>query len=161
MFRSVKGFSGMAQLGFLLVFSGLGFVLASITQLPIYMHILPKGVDISNISALKDAMADPRNVNYVRMAQVIGTFFFFFIPAWLFSLVVNGRNMYWLGFNRFFNGIQVLIAFFLITIASIAFEPLSDLTKIIISHFPRLDSYARELEDAYSDLVKVLSNLNS
>lgn len=161
MFRSVKGFSGFSQAGILLLFTGLGFILAGIAQIAIVMFLLPKGVPVTEPGAIKDALLDPRNVAFTRLAQVIGTFFLFFIPAVLFSMVVNGRNTFWLGFNRYFRWNQVGIAFFLILVASFAFAPLSDITKNIAGHFPRFNAFAKELEDAYSEQVKVLSNLKS
>ena len=161
MFRSTKGLSGFAQFGILLLFTGLGLILASLSQLPILVYILPKGVPLTNSKALEDAMMDPRNVDYTRLIQVISTFFFFFVPAILFTWVAYGKNLFWLGFNRFFNLKQIGIAFLLIMLANFAFAPLADMTKSFLTHFPRLDLIAKNLEDAYSQLVKVLSNLKS
>ena len=161
MFRSVKGFSGFGQTGILLAFTGLGFILAGVAQILIMMVILPKGVPITNVEALKEAVLDPRNVEYTRLSQVLGTLFLFFIPAYLFTLVAYGKSAFWLGFNPYFKWSQVWVAFFLILVASFAFSPLSDITKNIVSHFPRLNQLARELEDAYTAQVKVLSNLKS
>ena len=161
MYRSVKGLSGFALLGILLAFLGLGFILAGIAQLMIGLQIMPKGASISDADALVNAMLDPRNVTFSRISQVLGTFFLFFIPAILFSLVANGKNLFWLGFNRYFSGSQIVIAFFIILAASIAFGPLADMSREIVSNFPKLDKLAHFLEDQYNKQVRVLSNLQS
>lgn len=161
MFRSVKGLSGFAQLGILLAFLGLGFILAGIVQLLIGLKMVPDNASVTDPGVLANAMLEPKNVTYTRISQVIGTFFLFFIPAILFNLVAYGRNMFWLGFNRFFNSYQVLIAIFIILAGNFVAAPLVDLSKAVVSHFPDLDKLAKQLEEAYNAQVKILSNLRS
>ena len=111
-YRSIKGFTGIAQLGLLFVFVGLGFILAGGAQLLIGLKMVGAGTSFENLpDAMMAAMKDPRNVFYSRMAQVAGTFFLLFVPAVLFSWVVNGKNKFWLGFNKHVNIYQVLLGF--------------------------------------------------
>lgn len=161
MYRSVKGLSGYAQLGVLLAFLGFGFVLAGIAQWVIAMQILPAGESITKDGVLMKALLDPANVTASRIAQVAGTLCLFFIPAYLFSIVSNGFSFRWLGFNKNFNVFQIFIAFFIILAASTAAGPLADLSKNIVAHFPKLNIFAKSLEDAYNAQVTALSNLKN
>ena len=161
-YRSIKGFTGVAQLGFLLVFVGLGFVLAGGAQLLIGLKIVPPGTDIKDMgTAMLEAMKDPANVFYTRLAQVLGTFCLLFIPAILFSLLVNGKNKFWLGFNGNFNLYQVLLGFLIMFTANIMASPLEELTRSVVAYMPSLDASAKEMEKTYNEQVVMLSNLKS
>jgi uncharacterized protein len=161
-YKSVKGFSGMGQLGILLVCIGLGFILAAGAQLVIGMQIVPKGTAIANIGeAMVKAMMEPRNVGYARLAQVLGTFLLLFIPSVMYTWITNGRNKFWLGFNNYINVYQVMIGFAIIFFGNVMASPLADLTKYVVAHFPSLDTMAQDLENNYNDQVVALSNLKS
>lgn len=161
-YKTVKGFTGFAQLGILLVFLGLGFILAGGVQLIICLQIIPAGIPLKKMNELMlKALLDPQNVSYARLAQVLGSFFSLFVPAVLYSWIVNGRNKFWLGFNRYINIYQVLIGFAIIFFANVLAAPLEDLSKAAMAHLPSLDTVARDLEKMYNDNVAALSNLKS
>lgn len=161
-YRSVKGFTGWGQLGILFVFLGLGFILAGFAQLVIGYKVVPDDIPMTAIGeAMMEALMEPENVNYARLAQVLGTFFMMFIPAVLFALTVHGKNPFWLGFNRFLNAKQVVAAFFIIIAANLFAAPIEDLSRYIVSHFPDLDKMAHNLEMQYQAQVLALSNLQS
>jgi len=161
-YKSVKGFTGVGQLGILFVFLGLGFILTAGIQLVIGMQMIPPGTAFKDIgNAMLEAMTKPENVGYARLMQVAGTFSLLFIPAVLFSWVTNGRNKFWLGINPYVNANQVLIGFLIIFAANILASPLAELSKMIIVHFPSLDAMAIKLENAYDEQVVILSNLKS
>lgn len=161
-FKSVKGFTGTAQFGFLLVFLGLGFIIAGGVQLLIGMKMVPAGTSFEQMGpAMIDAMKDPAMVFYSRLSQVSGTFFLLFLPAVLFSWVTYGTNSFWLGFNRHFNIYQILLGFLLMFTANILAAPLADLTKSLLVHLPSLDKVAKSMENTYNEQVLVLSNLRS
>lgn len=161
-YKSVKGFTGAAQLGFLLVFVGLGFILAGGAQFLIALKMVPEGTPMQDMGeAMMNAMKDPKNVFYSRLSQVSGTFFLLFIPAVLFSWIANGRNKFWLGFNSYINVYQCLLGFLIMFTANIMAVSLEDLSKSLIAHLPSLDALAKEMETAYNDQVLVLSNLKS
>lgn len=73
-YKSIKGFTGLGQLGMLFLFLGLGFVLAAIVQLVIFAQALPPGASLMDSGALMKVMNDPNNVSAVRLSQVLGTF---------------------------------------------------------------------------------------
>ncbi len=161
-YKSVKGFSGGAQLGILIFFWGLGMLLSGGAEIIIGMKMLPAGTPMEDMGkALTKAMMDPKNVALSRLLQVVGTCLFLFIPAVLYSLVVNGRNKFWLGFNPYINVYQVLIGFFIIFVANIAAAPLADMSKALVSNFHSLDILAAKLEKLYNDQVLAMSHLKS
>lgn len=158
-YKSVKGFSGWGQLGFLFAFLGAGFVLAGIAQL----LMLPKGVSLTSgdSDAIMKAVLAPENVGLLRASQAVGSLMLLFVPAYLWSVVSNGSNPFWLGFNKYFTGMQLFIGFLLILAASIAAGPLEDLTKAITIHFPSFDAWAKKMEDTYNAQVAAMTNLKN
>ena len=161
-YKSLKGFSGGGQLGILILFLGLGFILAGGAQLYIGMQMIPAGTSFAKMGdAMLKAMMDPKNISLTRLSQVLGTFLLMFVPAVLYSLLVNGKNFFWLGFSRYFTLKQILIGFFIILVANLLASPLADFSKFIVAHYPSLDAYAKNLEKIYTDQVLALSNLKS
>lgn len=161
-YKSIKGYSGLGQFGILLVFLGLGFILAGGAQLLIAFQLIPTGTGLQEMGdALVKALMLPENIGYARFAQVLGTFLLLFVPAVLYTLVTNGRNPFWLGFNSYINMHQVLIGFMIIFVANLMASPLADLSRYVVSFMPSLDTLAQELENAYNDQVMALSNLKS
>ncbi len=159
-FKSNKGYSSVGQLGMLLLFLGVGLVLTTIMQMIIGIKITPPGTPLEKIGeAMLQSMKDPQNVSIIRILQITSTCFMFFIPAFLFSLVCNGKELFWIGFNKYFNGFQVLIGFLIIFAANIMASPLQELSEKIISNFYSLNLFAIRLEEAYNEQVVLLSNL--
>jgi uncharacterized protein len=161
-YRSVKGMTGWGQLGILLVFTGVGFIIAGIVQLVIVLQLLPSGLSMDKMGdAMIKAMLKPENINYSRFAQVSGTFFLLFMPAVAYMLICHGKNKFWLGFNKHINAWQIVLGFFLIFLANIIANPLEDLSKTILQNFPGLNAMGMRLEAAYTEQVLALSNLKS
>ena len=161
-YRSVKGFTGWAQLGILLIFLGAGFVLAGGVQLLIGFQLIPAGLPPGKMAeAMMNSMLLPENVGAARLSQVLGTFFLFFIPAVLFMLVCHGKNKFWLGFNKHINGGQIILGFFLIFLANVIANPLAELSKTLLVNFPKLNDLGMTMEAEYTKQVMALSNLKS
>lgn len=160
-YKSIKGFGGWAQLGFLFAFLGLGFILAGGVQVLLTMQIMPAGKSISDNDALMNAMLSPENVGMARLIQVLGTLALLFIPAVLWSLVSNGKNVFWLGFNKYVNGFQILLGFMIIYAAAISTAPLAEFSKYVVGHFPSIDVAAKKMEDLYAQQALALSNLKN
>ncbi len=161
-FKTVKGFSGAGALGMLLIFFGLGFFLAGGVQLIVGMQMVPEGTPFEKLGdAMVKAMQEPGNVGLARLNQVLGSLCMLFIPAALYSLAVNGKNPFWMGFSKYISPVQILIGFGLIFFANLMAGPVADLSKAVIANFPRLDAFSQKLEKIYNDQVLVLSNLKS
>ena len=91
-YRSVKGFTGWAQVGILLIFLGAGFILAAGVQLLIAYQLIPAGLPPDKMAdAMINSMLQPENIGAARLSQVLGTFFLFFVPAILFMLVCTAK----------------------------------------------------------------------
>ena len=161
-YKSNKGYTGLGQLGMLLLFLGAGLMLTTVLQVVIGFSIVPPGTPLSQIgTAMLEALKDPANVSASRMLQVVGTLCVLFIPAALYSWVCNGKNPFWLGFNKYLNLYQVAIGFLLIFMANLLAMPLQELSKKVIALFPALNALAKSLEAAYNEQVVLLSNLKS
>ncbi len=161
-YKSNKGFTGVGQLGILLLFLGVGLMLTGFIQIVIGFYIVPAGTSFSQIGpAMMKALNDPKNIGISRILQVIGTLCVMFIPAALYSWVCNGRSPFWLGFNKYINLPQIIIGFLIIFMANIMALPLEELTKKMIAYLPSLDSMAKSLEATYNEQVLLLSNLKS
>jgi uncharacterized protein len=160
-YRSIKGFTGVAQIGFLFAFLGLGVLLAGTVQYYITSLMLPIGVSPTDTNAVLKAMLLPENISLARLSQVLGTFMLLFVPSILWSFVSNGKSAFWLGFSKHINGFQLFIGFFILLSASIAAGPLANVTKYILQHFPSIDAAAKSMESTYATQAAALSNLNS
>ncbi|MEO7445806.1 MAG: CPBP family intramembrane glutamic endopeptidase [Ferruginibacter sp.] len=160
--KSVKGFTPAGQFGMLILFLGVGILLAALVQFGIGMTMVPAGTSIEKMGEVMLAeMMKPENLSMARLSQVFGTLFMFCMPVFLYLWVCWGNNPFWLGFNRQVNIYQVLIGFAIIFCANVAASPLEDISKSILVNFPRLDALALKMETAYMEQVMMLSNLKS
>lgn len=161
-YRSVKGMNGASQAAILLVFLGVGFVLAGLVQMVIAFPLIPAGTPIDKMAdELVKALMNPAHVTAARLSQVLGTLFLMLVPSLLYLWICHGKNLFWLGFNRHINVRQIILGFFLIFLANILAGPLADLSKAVVSQFPSFDKQAKLLEDAYTQQAMALSNLKS
>ena len=161
-YRSVKGISGWGQLGILVAFLGLGFILAAVVQFIIVMPLIPSDVPAGKMGdEMMKVLMRPENVTSARLAQVLGTFFLLFVPAALYLIVCHGRNKFWLGFNKHINGWQIIIGFCIIFLANIIAVPLAEYSHKWLVHLPDLNAAAQRMENSYSEQVAALSNLKS
>lgn len=160
-YKSVKGFTGMGQIGFLFAFVGLGVVLAGIVQIFITKQMLPVGVSINNQKEVLKATLAPENVSLARASQFFGTLMLLFVPSVLWSFVSNGKNPFWVGFNKHVNFSQIAIGFLIIFLSGMAATPFADFTKYILHYFPSVDSVAKTMENTYNAQAAALSNLST
>jgi uncharacterized protein len=160
-FNQNKGFSGLGQFGMLMLFFGLGMMLASILQWIILMPLMPKGTSMSNFAdGLQTMMSNPANVNLFRWLQFLSTACIFLLPAIAFALVCKKDPIRNLGFNRQISIFQILIGFLLIFTANLLAEPLQQLSKQFLFNFPALDHLAASMEQAYEDQVQLLATMH-
>ncbi len=161
-YRSLKGFSGLGQLGILLAFLGAGLIMATGLQFIIGYQLIPSGLPADKIGeAMVEAFTQSENISAARFAQVAGTCCIMFFPAVFFMFVCFGKNIFWLGFNKHINSKQILLGFFIIFLANIIANPLVDLSKMALSYFPDIFALGKRMEDAYTEQVIILSNLKS
>jgi membrane protease YdiL (CAAX protease family) len=160
-YKSNKGFTGMGQLGVLLVLIGVCVILATIVQILMGMQMIPKNTGFNGIEkAIMEAIKKPENINLMRWMQFFSTFFLFFVPAFIYSWICNGKNIFWLGFNKYINGFQILIGFIVMFSANLMAEPLAEFSKSFVSHFHQLNTWALSLEKTYNENVMIFSKMN-
>ena len=160
-YKSNKGFTGMGQLGILFVLIGVCVILATIVQILMGMQMIPKNTGFNGIEkAIMHAIKKPENINIMRLMQFFSTFFLFFVPAFIYSWICNGKNIFWLGFNKYINGFQIMIGFLVMFSANLMAEPLAEFSQSIVSHFHQLNTWALSLEKTYNENVMIFSKMN-
>ena len=93
-YRSVKGFTGLGQLGILMAFLGAGLILTAGLQFIIGMQLIPSNLPADKMGdAMIKALMQPENITAARLAQVLGTFCLLFLPAIFYLLVCHGKNI--------------------------------------------------------------------
>ena len=161
-YKSAKGFSGWGQLGILFVFVGVGFVITGIIQLVIGFSIIDPNIPWPQKGdAMMKALLKPGNSNWLQISQISGTLFLMFLPAFIYSLICNGKAKLWLGFSSYINLWQVILGFFIIFCANIVAQPVEELSKQIIFHFPYLNKKAAEFAAMYNEQVEAMANLKT
>ncbi len=159
-YKSIKGYNGVAQLGILLVFVGAGLILATIIQAIIAFQMVPASTSFVNLNlALQTAFKNPDNIGYIRLMQIMGTFSILFVPVIFYTIICNGKNMFWLGFNKYFSIKQIALGFAIIFTANMLAGPMQDLSEKVLSYYPSINTVAKNLENAYNDQVNMLSHL--
>ncbi len=160
-YKSNKGFTGMGQLGILLLLIGVCVILASIVQIVMGMLLIPKNTGFDGIEkAIMEAIKKPENINMMRWMQFFSTFLIFFVPAFIYSWICNGKNIFWLGFNKYINVFQIMIGFLVMFSANLMAEPLAEFSKWLVGHFYQLNALALNLEKTYNEQVKIFSKMN-
>jgi uncharacterized protein len=160
-YRSVKGFTGLGQIGILLVFLAAGLMIGGGIQLFIAKLVMPPGASLLDADAIMKAMMAPQNVNMARLSQVLSSVALLGMPALAYSFICNGKSMQWLGFSKHISTTQILLGFVIMIVTAIAAGPLVDITKSIVIHFPSIDASAKKMEELYKAQTDALSNLKS
>jgi uncharacterized protein len=160
-YKSVKGYNGWGQIGFLIMFTGIGFILALMLQIIIGFALVPKGTELEKIpEAMSKAISGTQNVNVMRIMQVLSTLLMLALPAWVFKRLCHSKHWLWLGFSKYFNTKQVLLGVILIFCANVVAQPLAEFTKFLLQSFPGAIKTADSLEKIYAEGIMVMSNLS-
>jgi uncharacterized protein len=160
-YKSIKGYNGWAQVGFLVALLGLGILLVGAIQFIITASIAPKGFNLSDAKGLLKLLSQPENVTIARVMQVGSTLALFFIPALMWNFICNGKSLFWLGFNKHFTFKQIAVAFLIMLAASLGAQFFAIISKSIMSYLPFFDAKAKLMEDDYNQQIAALSNLKS
>ncbi|MBX9783841.1 MAG: CPBP family intramembrane metalloprotease [Chitinophagaceae bacterium] len=159
-YKSVKGYNGWGQIGFLLLFTGVGFIIAVLLQGVMGMSMVPKGTAFDQLpGAMLKAMSDPANVNAIRMMQVLSTLLMLALPAYAFMRLCHSKHWLWLGFSKYLSPVQVLLGIVIIFCTSMLAQPLADFSKWILSYSPSWTASAINMEKMYNEQVLLMSNL--
>jgi uncharacterized protein len=159
-YRSVKGYTGWAQLGVLLALLGVGFILSAIVTSLVATGLM--GIPYEKVTTdLIPAMRKAENVQYGRLIQVVGSLLLLLLPAFMYLLVCHGKKVIWLGFNKYVTVPQLVIGFFLILLTGFFADTLHQFSKFLLEYVPVLNAKAIIAEKAYNDQVASLSQLKS
>jgi membrane protease YdiL (CAAX protease family) len=142
--------------GFFILFGlmGVGLIVGSLAGAGIWVAMTGQG-----FTTMQKGMLDPANVQAVRMLQLVSTFFIFFVPAYLTSLILHRKPLRFLGFNLYFTWRELGLAIAIMVAALPLVGTLSELNKLI--PIPAsLESWFLELEETYEQQVKVLSRID-
>jgi len=145
-----------SQLGLLLALIGGGIiVVGSFATIAVVKIMLPHG-NLDNIKAL----LDPANVEVMQVMDIVITFAMFFVPAFLFALIVYKKPLKYLKFNGNISlkqlGLVVLIACMALLVGS----ALTDLNKRIPIPKHLRESF-QKAEDEYNEQVFALAKMNN
>ena len=161
-YKSIKGYTGAAQLGILLAFVGAGLLLAGAVQM--YFGYKAMGTTSVPLAQLGDemlkALFKPENAVYMQLSQILGTFFLMFVPAVGFVLLCH-QKMSWAGFNKHFNFFQIGLAFLIILCATLFANPFADISKWVLAHFPYWDAAAKNADKMYNEAVASMTTLKT
>jgi membrane protease YdiL (CAAX protease family) len=132
---------------------GAGFLVGGAAAIGVWSAMTGKAV----LSMEKD-MADPANVQAVRMVQLVSTFFIFFLPAYFTALIANRKPLKLLGFNNHFDmrtvGLVILIMLVSLPLVG-ALTELNSLIKLPAAY----EKIFKDLEEAYEKQVTIMSRM--
>jgi membrane protease YdiL (CAAX protease family) len=151
----------IAQLGLLLGFVGLAFMVAGIVQIGVAFNLLPKNISFDKMgSEMMKAMEKPENANTMRWLQLVSAGIMFFVPTVLWSLIISSNSFKFLGFNSKFNAKQIAFVIGISVFALILSGALGELNQMI----PIAKQWAakfKEMENAYVDQVMSIARMNN
>ncbi len=124
--RNSKQVSYPSQFGIFLGLTGAGLVVSVILGAIIW--IMMAG---STIPSKAEDMLQPKYYNVNMVLQGVSTFFLFFVPAYLFAKFCYKRPNVFLGFNKRFNGQQVLLVIGILLLTFPLSGALGELNKIL------------------------------
>lgn len=148
-------YSPWAQLAILLLLTGFGFLLGGVASIVIalsYLHI--------PFTQMRDALLNNNDANFLRIIQVISTFFAMAIPAFIFARIISNKPFQRLGYNTIISGKQILAVFVIAFAALIVSGSLSMLNELIPLS-KTAEKYFKGLEDEYNKQVFAIANMKT
>ena len=143
-----KGVSYFGQFGTLMGLTGGGLIIGTLLVWVVWLMMTGHSVPTN-----ADEMLQPKYYNEIMVVQVIQTFFMFFIPVWLFSVICYHNPGKFMGFNLRFNYKQVLIVIGILAFTFPLSASLGELNKIIPipvkwSTYFKLQETSREAQES-------------
>ena len=150
-----KGISGWGQLGMLIGFTGVGFVVGGIVSVVIWMAMTHTGV-----MSMPTEMLKPQNYNALLAVQVVTTIVAFFLPALVYAKLCYQKGWTFLGFTGEINAQQLAAVCLLAFCTLPLIAGLSELNKAIpLPHNLRLKFDAAE--KSYSEQVSQIAQVKT
>ena len=144
------------QFGLLLGMVGVGIIAATFFSIIIVELMVPN----AKLFNLEKDLFNPANASALKVMQLVSTVFMFFLPSFLFALIINKKPFSFLGFNRKASFQQIGLVIVIAFMAIVAGGVLSDLNeRIPISK--HLQESFRKAEDAYQQQVLVIAKMTN
>jgi membrane protease YdiL (CAAX protease family) len=149
--------SYFGQLALLIGLTGGGLIVAGILSLIVFFAMKGGG---SFSSLTESEMLKPENANINKVIQLVSTLFLFFTPAFLFALIVSGKPLTYLGFNKKVSFKQIGIVILVACTGLFLSGALGEINQLIpISKGAR--TYFQTLEDKYIDQMLSMMQLKT
>lgn len=150
-----KGFSGLGQLGILLLLVGGGLVIGSLIAVGAWM-----GLTGGSMMNMQQDMLNPANAGPIKIVQAISTLFGFFLPAVGFAFICFRNGWDALGFQKSWVWKLAGISLLIIVCSGPLIDSLTTINKQIpIS--PAAKAFFDKMEKAYEDQVKAIADVKS
>jgi membrane protease YdiL (CAAX protease family) len=150
-----KGFSGLGQLGILLLLVGGGLVIGSLIAVGAWI-----GLTGGSMASMPQDMLNPAYAGPIKVVQAISTLFGFMVPAVAFAFICFRNGWDALGFQKSWvwklAGISLLII--------VCSGPLIDTLTTINKQIPisaSAKAFFDKMEKAYEEQVKAIADVKS
>ncbi len=150
-----RNISPFGKLGILIGLLGVGFILAGVVSLVVVMSMLH--VPLTQMAA---AILDPKNIQAMRVVQILSTLVLFAVPAFLFAVIVNRKPINYLGFAGSANFRQFYIVL-LIVIAALFTQSLMTQINELIPISKSLEIKFKQMEDEYAKEVLAMAQMKN
>ena len=145
-------------IGQLLILMGLlliGMVLATIVSIVVVLVMVH-----TPLNQMAAAILDPKNIEAVRVIQILSTLVLFAVPALLFAVIVNRKPITYLGFKGSANFRQFYIVL-LIVIAALFTQSLMTQINELIPISKSLEIKFKQMEAEYSKEVLAMAQMKN
>ncbi len=132
-----------------------GFFLGGLLSLPVWIVMTGKSV-----MSIPEGLFDPKNVDAIRVIQVVSTATTFFLPAIITAFILSRRPAKLLRFTMRFNYRQLLLMLGIMLTAAVTAALLAQLNEWIPLPENTKD-YFKTLEDNYTRQVEALTNIRT
>ena len=151
-----RGMSNLSQFGLLIGLLGGGLVVGSIISIVVLKLMLPH----VHLTDLDKAILLPENATAMKIVQLLSTSVMFFLPAYIFNVVVFKKPFQHLGFNKNIAWKQVGLVVLIACMALIVGSALGDLNeRIPIS--AHLRAKFQKAEDEYNQQVIAIATMKN
>ncbi len=145
-----------SQFGLLLALIGGGIIAGAFITIAVVKIMLPH----ENLANLSQALANPANVDAMKVMQIVTTVAMFFIPAFLFALVAYKKPFEYLSFNKNVSWKQIGFVVLIACMALLVGSALSDLNEQIPIPKHLRESF-QKAEDEYNEQVFSIAKMNN
>lgn len=154
-------FKYLSQLALLLLLLGGALLIAGIVQFIIGITLIEKNVPIDKWGeAMMTALNNPKNANAMRWMQLLSAFVMFFLPAFLWSIIISKNAFKYLGFNAIINAKQIAIVVAISFMALILSGALGELNQMIPISKEWASTF-KKMENAYNDQITSIIHMSN